>query len=113
MIIKQVDEAAMQQEKELKAFYKVRYRMAFYLHGTAAWGFAAKKLYKVKAAKYRKASMPECIRGLAEYIRQMANIQVANIKAQNAIIAAISRIERELMHDMPVDYPYLLGEYWQ
>lgn len=103
----------MQHSEELKAFYKVVYRMVFYLDGTAAWGFAAKKLYEVKANKYRKASMQDCIRGLADYIRQMANRQLANIKARKAIIAAISKVERELLHDMPVDYPYLLGQYWQ
>lgn len=113
MLVKKVDRAALQQEREFKAFYKVRYRMVFYLDGTAAWGFAAKKLYEIKTGKYRKASMPECIRGLAEYIRQMANIQVANIRARKAIIAAVSRVERELLRDMPADYPYLLGEYWQ
>lgn len=103
----------MQHSEELKAFYKVLYRMVFYLDGTAAWGFAAKKLYEVDAERYRKASMPECIRGLAEYIRQMANRQLANVKARKAIIAAISKVERELLHDMPADYPYLVGQYWQ
>lgn len=113
MILKKVDRAALQQERELKAFHKVRYRMVFYLNGTAAWGFAAKKLYEVKSDRYRKASMQECISGLADYIRQMANSRVANIRARKAIIAAISRVERELIHDMPVDYPYLLGQYWR
>lgn len=113
MIVKKVDRAALQHEEELKAFHKVRYRMVFYLDGTAAWGFAAQKLYEVKADKYRKASMPECISGLAEYIRQSANSRVANIRAKKAIIAAISKVERQLLRDMPVDYPYLLGEYWQ
>ena len=113
MLIRQVDDAAMQHEEELKAFHKVRYRMVFYLHGTAAWGFAAKKLYEIKTGKYRKASMQACISGLAEDIRQMANRRVANIRARKAIIAAVSRVERELLHDMPVDYPYLLGQYWQ
>lgn len=111
--IKLVDRAVIQHENELKAFNKVVYRMVFYLNGTAAWGFAAKKLYEVKANKYRKASMQDCIRGLAEYIRQSANSRVANIKARNAIIAAISKVERELLLEMPVDYPYLLGQYWQ
>lgn len=113
MLIRQVDDAAMQQERELKAFHKVRYRMAFYLDGTAAWGFSAKKLYEVKSDKYRKASMQECINGLADYIRQLANSRVANKRAKKAIIAAISQVEKELMHDMPVDYPYLTGQYWQ
>lgn len=112
MIVKKVDRAALQQERELKAFYKVLSRMVFYLDGTAAWGFAAKKLYEIKTAKYRKASMQACISGLAEYIRQSANSRVANVKAQKAIIAAISRVERELLRDMPADYPYLTGEYW-
>ena len=111
--IKLVDEAAMQHTEELKAFNKVVYRMVFYLNGTAAWGFSVKKLYEVKADKYRKASMQDCIRGLAEYIRQLANSRVANIRARKAIIAAISRVERELLRDMPVDYPYLTGQYWQ
>lgn len=113
MIVKKVDRAAMQQQRELKAFHKVLYRMVFYLNGTAAWGFAAKKLYEVDAERYRKASMQDCIRGLADYIRQMANSRVANIKARNAIIAAISKVERELLHDMPEDYPYLIGQYWR
>ena len=113
MLLKKVDRAALQQERELKAFYKVLSRMVFYLDGTAAWGFAAKKLYEVKAEKYRKASMQDCICELAEYIRQSANRRVANIRARKAIIAAISRVERELLHDMPVDYPYLAGQYWQ
>lgn len=113
MLVKQVDRAAMQHTEELKAFNKVLYRMVFYLDGTAAWGFAAKKLYEVKAGKYRKASMQDCIKGLAEYIRQSANSRVANIRARKAIIAAISRVERELLHDMPADYPYLLGQYWR
>ena len=113
MLVKQVDEAAMQHTEELKAFNKVVYRMVFYLNGTAAWGFAANKLYEVKADRYRKASMQACISGLAEDIRQMANSRVANIKARKAIIAAITRVERELLHDMPVDYPYLVGQYWQ
>lgn len=113
MIVKKVDRAALQQERELKAFNKVLSRMVFYLDGTAAWGFAAKKLYEIKTDKYRKASMQECISGLAEYIRQSANSRVANIRARKAIIAAISQVEKELMHDMPVDYPYLTGQYWQ
>lgn len=113
MIVKKVDRAALQQERELKAFYKVLSRMVFYLDGTAAWGFAAKKLYEIKTGKYRKASMQDCICELAEYIRQSANRRVANIRARKAIIAAISRVERELLHDMPVDYPYLAGQYWQ
>lgn len=113
MIIKQVDMAAMQQTEELKAFNKVLYRMVFYLNGTAAWGFAAKKLYDVDAETYRKASMQACISGLAEYIRQSANRRLVNVKARKAIIAAISRVERELLHDMPVDYPYLIGQYWR
>lgn len=113
MLIRQVDDAAMQHEEELKAFHKVRYRMVFYLHGTAAWGFAAKKLYEIKTGKYRKASMQDCICELAEYIRQSATRQLANVKAKKAIIAAISRVERELLRDMPADYPYLAGEYWQ
>lgn len=113
MLVKQVDEAAMQHTEELKAFHKVVYRMVFYLNGTAAWGFAAKKLYEVDAERYRKASMQDCISGLAEYIRQMANRQLVNVKARKAIIAAISKVERELLQDMPVDYPYLLGQYWQ
>lgn len=111
--IKLVDDAAMQHAEELKAFHKVLYRMVFYLNGTAAWGFSAKKLYEVDAEKYRKASMQDCIRGLADYIRQMAIRQLANVKAKKAIIAAISRVERELLRDMPADYPYLLGQYWR
>lgn len=113
MIVKKVDRAAMQHTEELKAFHKVLYRMVFYLNGTAAWGFAAKKLYELDAEKYRKASMQDCIRGLADYIRQSANSRVANIRARKAIIAAISRVERELLRDMPVDYPYLVGQYWR